>query len=138
MILCIFRLLSLALCVSFLFPESKSCKPEPGELSSLNSSNSSKKDDSLKRDRESQDLNDSEEEGDLLEDEDEVGRDVEDFCNRSQILQNFSDVLSLMCTSVQIKSRGRGDDDDEDEEEEEEGEQEEGEDDGDSANGDDS
>ncbi len=50
----------------------KSCKPEPGELSSLNSSTSSKKDDGLKRDRESQELNDSEEEGDLLEDEDEV------------------------------------------------------------------
>lgn len=53
-------------------PESKNCKPEPGEVSSLNSSTSSKKDDSLKRDRESQDLNDSEDEGDLLEDEDEV------------------------------------------------------------------
>uniref|UniRef100_A0A4W6EII6 Zgc:55733 n=1 Tax=Lates calcarifer TaxID=8187 RepID=A0A4W6EII6_LATCA len=36
----------------------KSSKPEPGEV--------------LKRDRESQELNDSEEEGDLLEDEDEV------------------------------------------------------------------
>lgn len=47
-------------------------KPEPGEVSSLNSSASSKKDDSLKRD--SHELNDSEEEeeGDLLEDEDEV------------------------------------------------------------------
>lgn len=52
--------------------EMKSSKPEPGELSSLNSSTSSKKDDSLKRDRESQELNDSEDEGDLLEDEDEV------------------------------------------------------------------
>lgn len=52
----------------------KSSKPEPGEVSSLNSSTSSKKDDSLKRHRGSQDLNDSseEEEGDLLEDEDEV------------------------------------------------------------------
>uniref|UniRef100_A0A3Q3EQU9 Heterogeneous nuclear ribonucleoprotein C-like n=1 Tax=Labrus bergylta TaxID=56723 RepID=A0A3Q3EQU9_9LABR len=49
--------------------EMKSCKPEPGELSSLNSSTSSKKDDSLKRERESQD---SDEEGDLLEDEDEM------------------------------------------------------------------
>ncbi|XP_073331202.1 heterogeneous nuclear ribonucleoproteins C1/C2 isoform X1 [Pagrus major] len=47
-------------------------KPEPGELSSLNSSTSSKKDDSLKRDRESQELNDSEDEGDLLEDDDEM------------------------------------------------------------------
>uniref|UniRef100_A0A3Q3EBL1 Heterogeneous nuclear ribonucleoprotein C-like n=1 Tax=Labrus bergylta TaxID=56723 RepID=A0A3Q3EBL1_9LABR len=57
--------------------EMKSCKPEPGELSSLNSSTSSKKDDSLKRERESQD---SDEEGDLLEDEDEVrsGRGDED------------------------------------------------------------
>ncbi|KAM3590432.1 uncharacterized protein V6R79_009559 [Siganus canaliculatus] len=89
--------------------ETKSSKPEPGEVSSLNSSTSSKKDDGLKRDRESQELNDSEEEeeGDLLEDEEEM------------------------------KSRGR-EDDDEEEEEEEEGEQEEGEDDGDSANGDDS
>lgn len=49
-------------------------KPEPGEVSSLNSSTSSKKDDSLKRDRESQELNDSEDEGDLLEDDDEVRR----------------------------------------------------------------
>ncbi|KAM3590434.1 uncharacterized protein V6R79_009559 [Siganus canaliculatus] len=54
--------------------ETKSSKPEPGEVSSLNSSTSSKKDDGLKRDRESQELNDSEEEeeGDLLEDEEEV------------------------------------------------------------------
>ncbi|XP_041635369.1 heterogeneous nuclear ribonucleoproteins C1/C2 [Cheilinus undulatus] len=55
--------------------EMKSAKTEPGELSSLNSSTSSKKDDGLKRDRESQD---SEEEGDLLEDEEEMknrGRD---------------------------------------------------------------
>ncbi|XP_041820815.1 heterogeneous nuclear ribonucleoproteins C1/C2 isoform X1 [Chelmon rostratus] len=73
--------------------EMKSCKPEPGEVSPLNSSTSSKKDDSLKRDRESQELNDSEEEGDLLEDED------------------------------QMKSRGREEDDDEEEEgEQEEGE----------------
>nr|XP_019961819.1 PREDICTED: heterogeneous nuclear ribonucleoprotein C-like isoform X3 [Paralichthys olivaceus] len=49
--------------------EMKSCKPEPGELSPLHSSTSSKKDDRMKRDRE---LNDSEDEGDLLEDEDEV------------------------------------------------------------------
>lgn len=61
-----------------MYSEMKSCKPEPGELSSLNSSTSSKKDDGLKRDRESQELNDSEEEGDLLEDEDEVrSRDEE-------------------------------------------------------------
>lgn len=49
----------------------KSSKPEPGEVSPHHSSTSSKKEDSLKRDRESQAL-DSEEEGDLLEDEDEV------------------------------------------------------------------
>ncbi|KAM9836718.1 heterogeneous nuclear ribonucleoproteins C1/C2 [Aulostomus maculatus] len=49
----------------------KNSKPEPGEVSPLHSSTSSKKDGSLKRDRE--DLNDSEEEeGDLLEDDDEV------------------------------------------------------------------
>ncbi|XP_062300576.1 heterogeneous nuclear ribonucleoproteins C1/C2 isoform X2 [Scomber scombrus] len=92
----------------------KSSKPEPGEVSPLHSSTSSKKDDSLKREREreSQELNDSEEEGDLLEDEDE----------------------RYLCTfpSAQMKSRGR------DEDEEEDGEQEEGEDDGDSANGDES
>ncbi|XP_044197042.1 heterogeneous nuclear ribonucleoproteins C1/C2 isoform X2 [Thunnus albacares] len=96
--------------------EMKSSKPEPGEVSPLHSSTSSKKDDSLKRDREreSQELNDSEEEGDLLEDEDEV---------RSG---------NYRVTFEQMKSRGR------DEDEEEDGEQEEGEDDGDSANGDES
>ncbi|CAK6975547.1 heterogeneous nuclear ribonucleoprotein C-like isoform X5 [Scomber scombrus] len=61
----------------------KSSKPEPGEVSPLHSSTSSKKDDSLKREREreSQELNDSEEEGDLLEDEDEMksrGRDEDE------------------------------------------------------------
>lgn len=56
----------------------KSSKAEPGEVSSLNSSTSSKKDECLKLDRESRDLNDSEEEeGDLLEDEDEVSRELE-------------------------------------------------------------
>ncbi|XP_022625621.1 heterogeneous nuclear ribonucleoprotein C-like isoform X1 [Seriola dumerili] len=50
----------------------KSSKPEPGEVSPLHSSTSSKKEDSLKRDRESQELNDSEDEGDLLEDENEM------------------------------------------------------------------
>ncbi|KAM9718148.1 heterogeneous nuclear ribonucleoproteins C1/C2 isoform 2-T5 [Menidia menidia] len=50
--------------------EMKSSKPEPGEVSPLNSSTSSKKEDGLKRDREIQELNDSEEDGDLLEDED--------------------------------------------------------------------
>merc|ERR1711915_32433 len=61
--------------------EMKSSKPEPGEVSPLHSSTSSKKEDSLKRDRESQELNDSEEEGDLLEDEDEMknrGREDEE------------------------------------------------------------
>ncbi|XP_042367838.1 heterogeneous nuclear ribonucleoproteins C1/C2 isoform X2 [Plectropomus leopardus] len=55
--------------------EMKGSKPEPGEVSPLNSSTSSKKDD-LKGG-----LNDSEEEGDLLEDEDEVksrGREEEE------------------------------------------------------------
>ncbi|KAF7654669.1 hypothetical protein LDENG_00066310 [Lucifuga dentata] len=54
--------------------EMKSPKAEPGEVSPLHSSTSSKKGDSLKRgrERESQELNDSdEEEGDLLEDEEE-------------------------------------------------------------------
>lgn len=52
--------------------EMKSSKPEPGEVSPLHSSTSSKKEDSLKRDRKSQELNDSEEDEDLLEDEDEI------------------------------------------------------------------
>ncbi|XP_028261651.1 heterogeneous nuclear ribonucleoproteins C1/C2 isoform X2 [Parambassis ranga] len=53
--------------------ESKTCKAEPGEVSPLHSSTSSKKEDGLKRDRVSQELNESEEEeGDLLEDEDEM------------------------------------------------------------------
>ncbi|XP_044040793.1 heterogeneous nuclear ribonucleoproteins C1/C2 isoform X5 [Siniperca chuatsi] len=110
--------------------EMKSSKPEPGELSSLNSSSSSKKDDSLKRDRESQELNDSEDEGDLLEDEDEVRsweEEREGTRTRAETSVNFK-----------MKSRGREEEEDEDEEEEEEGEQEEGEDDGDSANGDNS
>ncbi|XP_026151301.1 heterogeneous nuclear ribonucleoproteins C1/C2 isoform X2 [Mastacembelus armatus] len=61
--------------------EMKGCKPEPGEVSPLHSSVSSKKEDSLKRDRESQELNDSEDEGDLLDDEDELksrGRDEDE------------------------------------------------------------
>ncbi|XP_039466010.1 heterogeneous nuclear ribonucleoproteins C1/C2 isoform X2 [Oreochromis aureus] len=61
--------------------EMKSSKPEPGEVSPLHSSTSSKKEDSLKRGKESRELNDSEEEGDLLEDEDETksrGRDYDD------------------------------------------------------------
>ncbi|XP_014916439.1 heterogeneous nuclear ribonucleoproteins C1/C2 isoform X2 [Poecilia latipinna] len=59
----------------------KSSKPEPGEVSPLRSSTSSKKEGILKRARGSQEMNDSEEDGDLLEDEDEVksrGRDEDD------------------------------------------------------------
>ncbi|XP_016521262.1 heterogeneous nuclear ribonucleoproteins C1/C2 isoform X2 [Poecilia formosa] len=59
----------------------KSSKPEPGEVSPLHSSTSSKKEGILKRARGSQEMNDSEEDGDLLEDEDEVksrGRDEDD------------------------------------------------------------
>ncbi|KAM4564458.1 heterogeneous nuclear ribonucleoproteins C1/C2 isoform 1-T1 [Fundulus diaphanus] len=61
--------------------EMKSPKPEPGEVSPLHSSTSSKREGSLKRARESQELDDSEEDGDLLEDEDEVksrGRDEDE------------------------------------------------------------
>ncbi|XP_038147830.1 heterogeneous nuclear ribonucleoproteins C1/C2 isoform X2 [Cyprinodon tularosa] len=49
----------------------KSTKAEPGEVSPMHSSTSSKREGSLKRASESQDLNDSEEDGDLLEDEDQ-------------------------------------------------------------------
>ncbi|XP_060886848.1 heterogeneous nuclear ribonucleoproteins C1/C2 isoform X2 [Labrus mixtus] len=105
--------------------EMKSCKPEPGELSSLNSSTSSKKDDSLKRDRESQD---SDEEGDLLEDEDEI-----EVCRWPKRLVCAPHVQRQWSSrrAAQMKSRGQDEDDDDEEEEE-------GEDDGDSANGDDS
>ncbi|XP_029561294.1 heterogeneous nuclear ribonucleoprotein C isoform X2 [Salmo trutta] len=47
--------------------EGKGTKPEPGAVSSLQ--HSSKKEESIKRERENQELNDSEEEGDLLEEE---------------------------------------------------------------------
>ncbi|XP_061112154.1 heterogeneous nuclear ribonucleoproteins C1/C2 isoform X1 [Conger conger] len=77
--------------------EGKSVKAEQGEVSSLQHS-SSKKEESVKREREreSQELNDSEEEGDLLEEEEEE----------------------------EVKSRGREDDneDEEEEGEQEEGE----------------
>lgn len=71
-------------CVFFstVYSEMKSSKPEPGEVSPLHSSTSSKKEDSLRRGKESRELNDSEEEGDLLEDEDEVrtgGKGKEDI-----------------------------------------------------------
>ncbi|XP_054914621.1 heterogeneous nuclear ribonucleoproteins C1/C2 isoform X2 [Poeciliopsis prolifica] len=57
----------------------KSSKPEPGEVSPLHSSTSSKKEGALKRARGSQEVNDSEEDGDLLEDEMKSrGRDEDD------------------------------------------------------------
>ncbi|XP_036940107.1 heterogeneous nuclear ribonucleoproteins C1/C2 isoform X4 [Acanthopagrus latus] len=90
--------------------DAKSTKTEPGEVTSPPHP-SNKKDEGLKRDRESQEMNDSdeddddeEEEGDLLEDE-------------------------------EVKSQER-EDEEEEEEEEEEGEHVEGDDDGDSVNGD--
>ncbi|XP_076601193.1 heterogeneous nuclear ribonucleoproteins C1/C2 isoform X1 [Chaetodon auriga] len=91
--------------------EAKSIKTEPGEVTSPPHP-SNKKDEGMKRDRESQEMNDSdedddeeEEEGDLLEEE-------------------------------EVKSQERGDEEDEEEdEEEEEGEHVEGDDDGDSVNG---
>ncbi|KAM7379689.1 hypothetical protein PAMP_005223 [Pampus punctatissimus] len=90
--------------------ESKSLKTEPGEVTSPPHT-SNKKDEGIKRERESQEMNDSdeddddedEEEGDLLEEE-------------------------------EVKSQER-EDDDEEEEEEEEGEHVEGDDDADSVNG---
>ncbi|KAM7400184.1 hypothetical protein PAMA_004737 [Pampus argenteus] len=90
--------------------ESKSLKTEPGEVTSPPHT-SNKKDEGIKRERESQEMNDSdeddddddEEEGDLLEEE-------------------------------EVKSQER-EEDDEEEEEEEEGEHVEGDDDADSVNG---
>lgn len=104
----------------------KNCKPEPGEVSPLNSSSSSKKGDSLKRG-----MNDSDDDGDLLDDEDEVrsggwrkrGREGE------LILYVKNYFFESHFPVVQMKNRGRDDDDDEPEE---------GEDDGDSADGDES
>ncbi|XP_008290020.1 heterogeneous nuclear ribonucleoprotein C-like isoform X3 [Stegastes partitus] len=87
--------------------EAKSIKTEPGEVTSPPHP-SNKKDDGLKRDRESQDLNDSEEEDD--EEEEEEGDLLEE---------------------EEVKSQER-----EEEEEEEEGEHVEGDDDADSVNGD--
>lgn len=52
--------------------EVKSSKLEPGEVSPRHSSTSSKREGSLKRGRGGQEFDDSEEDGDLLEDEDEV------------------------------------------------------------------
>ncbi|KAM9349321.1 heterogeneous nuclear ribonucleoprotein C-like isoform 3-T4 [Symphorus nematophorus] len=87
--------------------EAKSIKTEPGEVTSPPHP-SNKKDEGMKRDRESQEMNDTEsdddeEEGDLLEEE-------------------------------EVKSQER-EDEEEEEEEEEEGEHVEGDDDGDSVNG---
>lgn len=72
-------------------------KPEPGEVSSLNSSTSSKKDDSLKRDRESQELNDSEDEGDLLEDDDEVRRGGGKRSPKHSVLYINGDQMVMNC-----------------------------------------
>ncbi|XP_045080642.1 heterogeneous nuclear ribonucleoprotein C-like isoform X2 [Coregonus clupeaformis] len=86
--------------------DGKGAKPEPGEVSSQQHC-SNKKEESIKRERESQDLNDSEEEGDLLEEEE-----------------------------VKNQQREEEEEDDDDDEEEEEGEHVDGDDDGDSVNGD--
>ncbi|XP_069044708.1 heterogeneous nuclear ribonucleoproteins C1/C2 isoform X1 [Lepisosteus oculatus] len=102
----------------------KSAKSDGGESSTQHSSSSLKKEECLKRERESQELPDSEEEGDLLEDEEEVSE------------RRGEEEGELLEEEEEIKSRGR-DDDDDDNDEEEEREAEEGEDDGDSANGDD-
>ncbi|XP_042633140.1 heterogeneous nuclear ribonucleoprotein C-like isoform X3 [Cyprinus carpio] len=104
--------------------EGKSVKAEVGEASSLQ--HSSKKD----REREEQEINDSEEERDLLEEEGEEEVCVNNWC---WILYRNTD--SLSCSS-QVKSQEG--ENEEEEGEEEEGEHEEGEDDGDSVNGDDS
>lgn len=77
-ILNVFQTLRHVLPSPLLLSEARSSKPEPGEVSPVHSSTSSKKEGSLKRDRESQELNDSEEDGDLLDDEDEVSFFVSD------------------------------------------------------------
>lgn len=84
-------------------PTDKSSKSEPGEVSSLNSSTSSKKDDGLKLDRESRELNDSEEEGDLLEDEDEVGAEL---LERPRLRRRSS--RSFLCAGEEPRQGGRG------------------------------
>ncbi|XP_058637832.1 heterogeneous nuclear ribonucleoproteins C1/C2 isoform X2 [Onychostoma macrolepis] len=95
--------------------EVKSAKPD--EVSPQHSSG--------KKERESTEMNDYEDEGDLLEEEEVSERQT----TASEITHRL--VFTRRFWFAQIKSRGR-----EDDEEEEEGEQEEGEDDGDSANGD--
>lgn len=78
-----------------------------------------------KKEHESTEMNDYEDEGDLLEEEEVSERRT----TASEIMYGL--IFTRRFWFAQIKSRGR-----EDDEEEEEGEQEEGEDDGDSANGD--
>ncbi len=78
-----------------------------------------------KKEHESTEMNDYEDEGDLLEEEEVSERQT----TASEIMYRL--VFTRHFWFAQIKSQGR-----EDDEEEEEGEQEEGEDDGDSANGD--
>uniref|UniRef100_UPI0037E71636 heterogeneous nuclear ribonucleoprotein C-like isoform X2 n=1 Tax=Semicossyphus pulcher TaxID=241346 RepID=UPI0037E71636 len=85
----------------------KSIKPEPGEVTSPPHP-SNKKDDGMKRDRESQEMNDSDDDDDDEEDEGDLLEEEE------------------------VKSQER---EDEEEDEEEEGEHVEGDDDGDSVNG---
>uniref|UniRef100_A0A3P8ZG31 RRM domain-containing protein n=1 Tax=Esox lucius TaxID=8010 RepID=A0A3P8ZG31_ESOLU len=65
--------------------DGKGAKPEPGEVSSLQHS-SNKKEESIKREREreSQELNDSEEEGDLLEEEEEEVRGKGKCCDSTE------------------------------------------------------
>ncbi|XP_070700942.1 heterogeneous nuclear ribonucleoproteins C1/C2 isoform X8 [Pempheris klunzingeri] len=89
--------------------EAKSIKTEPGEVTSPPHP-SNKKDEGLKRDRESQELNDSDDDDDDEDDDDEGDLLEED----------------------EVKSQER---EDEEDEEEEEGEHVEGDDDGDSVNG---
>ncbi|XP_070700935.1 heterogeneous nuclear ribonucleoproteins C1/C2 isoform X2 [Pempheris klunzingeri] len=94
---------------SIIFHKAKSIKTEPGEVTSPPHP-SNKKDEGLKRDRESQELNDSDDDDDDEDDDDEGDLLEED----------------------EVKSQER---EDEEDEEEEEGEHVEGDDDGDSVNG---
>ncbi|KAM9428061.1 heterogeneous nuclear ribonucleoprotein C-like isoform 1-T6 [Salvelinus alpinus] len=93
--------------------DEKGAKPEPGEVSSQQ--HCSNKEESIKRERE--DLNDSEEEGDLLEEEE-----------GDLLEEEEGDLLE----EEEVKSQQREEEDDE----EEEGEHVDGDDDGDSVNGD--
>nr|XP_020447222.1 heterogeneous nuclear ribonucleoproteins C1/C2 isoform X3 [Monopterus albus] len=105
--------------------EAKSMKTEPGEVTSPPHT-SNKKDDGLKRERESQEINDSdeeeEEEGDLLEEE-----EVRKGSSRNPFHKSIV---------KRVKSREREEEEEDEEEEEEEGEHVEGDDDdADSVNG---